>query len=87
MSPIDFNQSNRRFGPPEGVSEEQCGTLFAHVGEVRSGPNEGVPIVVTCWIPTPEEREKISEGSPIFMTMVGGGLMPHVLTTEFPTTL
>lgn len=83
MTPIDFNESNHRFGPPPEMNDAQCGTLFVHKGEVPSGSLEGTPIIVSCWIPTPAEREMIAEGHPIYLTILGTGQPPVALSTSF----
>jgi hypothetical protein len=82
MTPIDFNQSNCTFGPPSDMEESQVRTIPAFRGTVERGSCEGAPVVIVAWLPTPAEREAISEGSPVFLTFLGG-LPPHVVTTSF----
>lgn len=82
MTPIDFNESNKVFGPPPDMTESQVQRIPAYVGKVPKGSCEGAPMVVVAWIPTPAEREALAEGSPVFLTFLGG-LPPHVVTTNF----
>lgn len=82
MTPIDFNQSNKVFGPPSDMTESQVRPIPAYVGTVERGSCEGSPMVVVAWLPTPAERDAIAEGSPVFLTFLGG-LPPHVATTNF----
>ena len=82
MRPCDFNQSNTVFGPPPDLTKERCASIPAYVGEVAQGSCEGARLVVVAWVPSNEERAAIEQGSPLFLTMVGG-LAPHFLTTDF----
>jgi hypothetical protein len=61
-TPIDFAGKTHHFGPPLG-REEQVGTL-----DVFSNGQ----VVVSAWLPTPEEREKIARGEPIFVSHWSG---------------
>lgn len=82
MSPVDFQESNIVYGPPEGMAESQCMSIRAFRGELASGPLDGVTIVVTAWRPTDEERRIIAEGGDLYLTCVGG-LPPHLLSVSF----
>jgi hypothetical protein len=82
MSPIDFPESNTRFGPPPDLADSQCQTIHAFIGQVNRGSLDGAALVVTAWKPTPEEIEAISKGAPIYLSCLGG-LPPHLLTVNF----
>lgn len=82
MTPIQFPEANRMFGPPPDLDESQCGRLFGFVGEINRGNLDGSIVTVTAWEPSPEERQAIADGRPIFVSFVGG-LPPHFLTTSF----
>jgi hypothetical protein len=82
MSPVDFEQSNCVFGPPPDLAEEQCSSIHAFQGIVKGGSCDGVAVVVVAWKPSSEELEKLNQGSPIFLSCLGG-LPPHFLTTDF----
>ena len=73
---------NSRFGPPADLAESQCSAVNAHVGTIKGGSMDGETCVVVCWQPTPEERERICSGIPIFLSIIGG-LPPHYLSTSF----
>lgn len=82
MNPVNFPESNARFGPPSDLTEEQCKTIFAFMSEVTGGSVDGANMVVTAWKPTPEELEELNAGNPVFLSCLGG-LPPHYLTTNF----
>lgn len=82
MTPVTFPQANARFGPPSDLAESQCMTIHAYQGKVERGSVEGSPIVVTAWKPSPQELNAMIEGSPIFLSFLGG-LPPHFVTTDF----
>lgn len=39
-----------------------------------------VPIMVTAWLPTPEELERIAAGQPVYLTIMGTRHPPVILT-------
>lgn len=82
MSPIDFPQANARLGPPAELEESQCHTITAYVCDAIGGSCDGTRMVVVAWKPSEEERMKLADGAPIFLTCLGG-LLPHFLTTSF----
>ena len=82
MMPINFPESNKVFGPPEDLTESQVSRIPAYVGENRTGSCDGLPCVVVAWKPEPRELAALNEGSPVFLTILGG-LPPHFLTTNF----
>jgi hypothetical protein len=83
MTPVDFPESNVLFGPPPGIDESQCKTVHAYTGLAGGGSMDGSSLVVTAWKPEPHELEDLNAGKPIFLTFVGGGLPPHMATTDF----
>jgi len=82
MTATNFPEANTRYGPPPDLDANQCGTIFAYVGEVRRGSVEGARQVITAWQPDERERAAIAAGSPVFLSCLGG-LPPHFLTTNF----
>lgn len=82
MSPTVFPEANTVFGPPSDLEESQCASIPAYVGEAKGGSVDGSKVVVVAWYPTPNERDLIQHGAPIFITMMGG-LAPHFLTVSF----
>ena len=81
MIPVDFEECNVVFGPPKGFEESQVRTIKACAHTALGGPMDGVQMVTVAWMPTPEERQRLAEGGPVFVTMCGG-LAPHFLTTS-----
>ncbi len=67
---IDFKGSNKRYGPPLGVSEDQCKTLNTF--------NNG-QCIVSCWELTKEELEEINRTGKIFLSVWSGNTLFPVL--------
>lgn len=82
MNPVNFPESNSRFGPPSDLVESQCKTIFAFKGQLTKGSIDGSQVVVTAWKPEPWEIERLKNGGSIFLTCIGG-LPPHCITTSF----
>ena len=84
MTPIHFPEANCKFVAPPDLTESQVMTISAYRGKTFGGSVDGSPIVIVAWQPSPEERELLYEGAPVFLTMMmDGGLPPHFLTTNF----
>ena len=82
MIPDEFEQANRTFSPPPGLTEGQCVPIKVFAGCAEGGSCDGIPIVVAAWKPSEEEIDDILDGRPVFITFVGG-LPPHTVTTRF----
>jgi hypothetical protein len=76
---IGADPSTPRFG---GIAIWQCMAIPGFVGVVERGSVEGAQVVVVAWKPSPQEIEALSNGSPIFLSCLGG-LPPHFLSTDF----
>lgn len=84
MNPVSFPGSNKSFGPPEGMDESQVRIIPAYVGKITKGSLDGEPIVVVAWKLSPEDRENLKNNDGvIYLTVLGGGLPPHLLSTSF----
>lgn len=83
MQQINFPEANITAGPPQGFSEAQCQPIRAFRGCAEGGSCDGLPLYITAWFPTVEETEMIMQGHPIYLTIMGTGLPPHMLTTSF----
>lgn len=81
MTPIRFPEANCWFGPPPNLEESQVRTIHAYQGPAV-GSCDGMKVVIVAHMPTDEDRQRIAEGGPIFITQLGG-LAPHFLTTNF----
>ena len=77
MDPIRHHSNNVALRPPEGVSEEECQTLYATRGTV-----EGRPCIWSFWQPTPDELTALSEGKPVLLGMWGDNHPPVYLGVE-----
>lgn len=64
MKPVETAHTNRRFMLPGGTEENDL-PLCATEDE------EGYSILVSTWLPTDEEREKIVQGYPIELVVWG----------------
>lgn len=82
MYAVNFQQANKTYGPPEGMTHHQVRPIRAFDGTIERGSLEGSQIVVCAWKPTVEELGALCYGDPIFIAFVGG-LPPHLLTTDF----
>lgn len=68
-----FDEENAVLDPPVGVSNEdvQCLSVF------RGHTDGGVPVVISCWKPTPEEWEEMRRTDRVWV-MVCGATMPPI---------
>lgn len=83
MTPIDFPQANKTYGPPPDLDESQCRSIRSYQGIVKGGSIDGLPIVVTAYQPSDEDRLRIANGAPIFISFIVDRLVPHMLTLDF----
>lgn len=82
MIPYKFPECNKTYGPPSDLEESQCFSIPAFEHEVVGGSCDGVKQVIVAWKPTEQELQKIIEGNPIFISMMGG-LAPHYPSMSF----
>mgnify|MGYP001585351765 FL=1 len=80
IEPTNFGDSNCILGPPEGLSEDTCKSIFAYRGEMPSG----VKVVVTCWKPNREELQQLLKGARVWLLIMGVNQPPVVLSTNSP---
>lgn len=71
MEFITMPQANVRFGPPAGMTEEECKTIDAYTGKGPQGP-----YTVVCVMPSEKEKALIAQGMPIFIQHLGEGFAP-----------
>lgn len=80
MEAVQFEQSNFVFKRPPDMTEEQCGDL-----SVFRGKNEGgMPVIISCWQPTPEELEEINRTGKVWLSICGTGMPPVCVLGHFP---
>lgn len=72
MRSIHFDEANTFFNKPETMTDEECYSVSAYLGEV-----EGRKFINTCWMPNKEDIEAILAGRPIVL-QINGGIMPPV---------
>lgn len=83
MTPTQLPQNNFTFTTPEDLEKSQCGDIPCFRGTIQRGSLEGAPIIVTAWMPHPEELEALNRGEPVYVTTLGNGLPAQMLTTSF----
>lgn len=77
MDYVDFKHRNGFMGKPEDWKDDECGTLPVAFCDVPIGEDgRMVPAVISCWKPTPWERDQLAAGCPVFLRVIGG--MPPV---------
>ena len=84
MTPIKHPYCNHTLARPPGTTEEECGDLPIMRTEIS-----GNPVVASFWIPDPDEVERIRQGGPILLTVVGHTHPPLSITAlppEIPAT-
>jgi hypothetical protein len=79
MNPVRFAQANVEMQAPPG-QEESVHPLWCWRGQFA----DGEPGFVSAWRPTREELVKLNLGEPLFLTILGSGLPPHLLTVDNP---
>lgn len=78
--PCGFEEQNRTFGPPGGLSEDQCGTIFAFSGRTDMINLPDIPAVITCWKLRADELAEINRTGRVWMIVPGRGLFAHSLS-------
>ena len=80
MNPTNFLQANHVFRRPASMTDEQCGVLHVHAGQDQ----DGLPVSISCWQPTEEERAAIAAGGLVWLWVYGIGHPPVVVSAENP---
>lgn len=73
MEASGFDEANRTYGPPQGLTEVDVHSIRAYAGKVG-----GHDTVTTCWQVTKEELDEINRTGRVWFT-AWGGLAPHRL--------
>ena len=71
-----FNEENGVLDAPPGVSPEACSMLSVWRGEMEGG----IPVVISCWKPTPEEWEEMRRTGRVWV-IIQGHTMPPIAPT------
>jgi len=72
MQPSNFDRANTNLGPPDGVGEEECGTLRVW----RGSDDIGRDVVISCWKPTQDEIEEIQRTGRVWLWVWGKSAPP-----------
>jgi hypothetical protein len=75
MKPVKFKEQNINFTAPQGMTEEECGTLPVHIHD--NG-------IVSCWKMNIRERIKAIFTGVIWMNVMSKNQPPIWLGTETP---
>jgi len=70
MQPTDFTGTNLTLGKPPGWDEEKFGPCI-DIRVMQRGS-----YVISGWLPSPEEIERIVAGKPVFVHVVGHSMPP-----------
>lgn len=73
MKPHRTAYSNKRFSLPGGT---EANDLWVQVAV-----EDGQPVLISVWEPTPEERRAIADGANLELTVWGTGTPPVALRT------
>jgi hypothetical protein len=68
MRAIDFPGSNKDWGKPRDMTDEECHSLHTYTGPLSNG----MPVIISCWQPNKEDIEAIVAGKPIWLQVVTG---------------
>lgn len=79
MEPGQFKQANFTFTAPKGM-EETCGSLNVFRGK----DPEGLPCILSKWMVTDEDLERIKKQRYIWLNITGIGMPPVAVFTEWP---
>ena len=78
MIPCNFEHSNLVLGPPSGMDEDECASLFAF----RGVDDRGLSWDISCWKLTQEELRQIQETGRIWLHVVGTHPPVHIGTED-----
>lgn len=78
MRAIQHTSSNDVLRPPQGATAEECHPLFI----TRARYEDGTPVVISFWQPTPEQLRLLNEGKPVWLCAIGMTHPPLALGVE-----
>lgn len=70
------------FHSPDGVPEDEVGTLTALCGPIQGGILDGGPIIKTFWRPSEEEIAALVNGAVIEIDILDANLAPMAINVE-----
>ena len=74
LQQVGFPEANKVLGPPQGMTEEECGSLEVYQDEEKS---------ISCWLLREEDLKQIQETKRVWLWVVGGQ-PPVIVSTENP---
>lgn len=77
MRPIVFPQSN-------GVLEGWTKPTVADLPVFRGSDADNLPVVISCWQPSPDELTELLKGNPIWLLSIGKTHPPVMLSCTTP---
>jgi hypothetical protein len=81
MNFVDFPGTNHEFGKPQGIRDDQCGTLRVHRGVTDVG-GDMIPISRSGWKPSEEDLARLNAGGLIYLDVFGMGHPMVSVNTE-----
>jgi hypothetical protein len=67
--------ATRYLGAPPGWDPEKNGDC-SHLAIVDTQMDNGTPVMISAWEPTPAEIERMAAGKPVYLQVVGTGHPP-----------
>lgn len=69
MKPVTLSDETRRIGAPANWDEARLGPCLAL--SVHDRVREGIPEMVSAWLPDDEELVRLQQGAPLYLTIAG----------------
>lgn len=76
--PTEIEGQKIDYGPPKGISEEECDHLITVVGELRGGAWDGVRSLTSYWELSKEELDYLIKNDGLIELIVLGNSQPPV---------
>ena len=79
MKPVEFEEQTSVLGPPQGITEEECGKLPVHMDIVQQ-------VTISCWEPTEEEIQLLIKNKKLYVTLWQIPMCPIMVHVTNPFT-
>lgn len=73
------NAERLSIGPPQGVAEEDCGTIEALISKVEGGAFDGARNFRVFWKPSADDIERMLAGHEVEVQFICPMLIPHTV--------
>lgn len=67
--------ATRVLGKPQGMTDEECGSLA-----IRDMEAHGAPVMLSAWHPTPAEVKRMAAGEAVYLWVYGTAHPPVALS-------